>query len=257
MKYYQIVSILACLSLLLDLSNSFSPRPSTHSCRCAPLFYSDVAERHIAVDTQDNVQIYDSSHHNTEETRRAWQSLVPLIPGERGCDVTVKWRTPEQGSKLMLHHLFPQQNPQQQSSLQQQLQESFVTFQSLLPSYKEFKARVVATRGPSGTKCPRFHLDHVPMRWVQALVGPGCDYVVGSDGISWEAINGMEEISTTRANFEIVNHVVADVRHTKEGQGVVLLGAENRDGKFPAVHKSPTLGPFQGRVLLTLDVVRE
>lgn len=79
-------------------------------------------------------------------------------------------------------------------------------FQSLLPSYSQFKARIVSTRGTSGTKCPRYHVDHVPMRWVQSLVRPGCDYVVGSDGICWEAINGMEEVdSNEAANLELVH----------------------------------------------------
>jgi hypothetical protein len=285
MKQHHKLLLLICI-FFIHSNDSFSPRPvlpATHSSGKYPLFYryanvaeettvnkqdslhhhdsflstilreghSDAAKR-IALDAQENVQVYDSLRG--EKTKRAWQSLVPLIPGERGFDITVKWSSPEDGSKLLLQHLFLKQQP----LLQRQLQESFETFQSLLPSYSQFKARIVSTRGSSGTKCPRYHVDHVPMRWVQALVGPGCDYVVGSDGISWEAINGMEEVeSNEAANLELVNESLADIRHAKEGQGVVLMGAKNDAGKFPAVHKSPTLHPLQGRVLLTLDVVRE
>ncbi len=220
MKQHRKLLLLICI-FFIHSNDSFSPRPvlpATHSSGKYPLFYryanvaeettvnkqdslhhhdsflstilreghSDAAKR-IALDAQENVQVYDSLRG--EKTKRAWQSLVPLIPGERGFDITVKWSSPEDGSKLLLQHLFLKQQP----LLQRQLQESFETFQSLLPSYSQFKARIVSTRGSSGTKCPRYHVDHVPMRWVQALVGPGCDYVVGSDGISWEAINGMEE----------------------------------------------------------------
>lgn len=278
MKQHQIVSLLAAL-LLLGSSDSFSPRPIRSFSR-APLplkysssdvsersslvdntlqdastTYSDVAE-HIAMDAQDNVQLYDSSSSRSAASRKAWQSLIPLIPGERGVDVTVKWSSPEIGSKTMLQHLFPGEQ-QQMSLLQRQLQESFETFQSLLAPCSEYKARIVATRGPSGTKCPRYHVDHVPMRWIQSLVGPGCDYVDGIDGIRWDLINGLEQVKSEEANLELVDESSANVKQAKEGQGVVLWGAENEDGKFPAVHKSPTLGPFQGRVLLTIDIVRE
>lgn len=250
MRHYQLISVVAFL--LMNSCDSFSPKAARHLSRPSSLDYSDVAER-IAVDTEHNVELFDYSSHQT----KAWQSLIPLIPGERGCDVTVKWTSPEGGSALLLEHLFPQ-NEKIRQDLQPLLQESFSTFQSLLlPSFGEFKARVVATRGPSGTKCPRWHVDHVPMRWIQALVGPGCDYVVGSDGIQWEAVNGMDEIESDEANLELVNEEIADIRQAIEGQGVVLWGSENDDGRFPAVHKSPTLGPFQGRVLLTLDVVRD
>lgn len=251
MKLYQLASIVAFL--LLKSCASFSPRPS---CKAATssLHYSDVAED-IAIDTEQNVQVFDSSLHNS----KAWQSLVPLIPGERGCDVTIQWKSPHDGAQVLLQHLFPdssRKQQQQQQDLQPLLENSFATFQSLLPNKKNFKARVVATRGSSGTKCPRWHVDHVPLRWIQALVGPGCDYVMGSDGIDWNVVNGMETVDED-ANMELVDENVADVRHAPEGQGVVLLGAENEAGCFPAVHKSPSLNPFQGRVLLTLDVVRE
>jgi len=248
MKHYEFVLIISFL--LVHSCNSFSPQP--RRLARGALHYADVAER-VAIDTQQNVKLFDSPY--TKSTK-AWQSLIPLIPGERGADVTVQWTTPQGGSELLLKHLFPN-HPKTRQELQPLLQESFATFQSLLPSYDTFKARVVATRGPRGTKCPRWHVDHVPQRWIQALVGPGCDYVVGGDGIHWNAINGLEEVSSDEANRELVDEEIADVRHAPQGQGVVLWGAENDNGRLPAVHKSPTCGPFQGRVLLTLDVVRD
>ena len=237
--------------LILDSSWSFSPpRPDTahHSCTSRH-YYAPVAQ---VTDAKQNVQLFDFSYTPT----KAWNSLLPLIPGERGVDVTVHWSSPQEGSAMLLQRLFPSDSDIRER-LQPVLQESMDTYSSLLSCYPTFKARVVATRGPSGTKCPRWHVDHVPMRWVQSLVGPGCDYVVGSDGIQWDAVNGIDISDTDQANLELVDETVADVRHAQPGQGVALWGAENVDGRVPAVHKSPKLGPFEGRVLLTLDVVRE
>jgi hypothetical protein len=30
-----------------------------------------------------------------------------LIPGERGCDVSIEWSVPQEGSQRLLQHLFP------------------------------------------------------------------------------------------------------------------------------------------------------
>ncbi|KAL7470497.1 hypothetical protein ACHAXS_010757 [Conticribra weissflogii] len=41
----------------------------------------------------------------------------------------------------------------------------------------ECQARIVSTIGPIGTKCPRWHADHVPVRLVMSIIGPGCEFV--------------------------------------------------------------------------------
>lgn len=252
MKSSQLASVIALL--LVQSSVSFVPQLQ-RSFSKTRLFYSDVAER-LALDTEQNVQLFDpNTHHAT--SLNAWKSLIPLVPGERGCDVSVTWTCPQQGALQLLEDLFPSCQQTRQKVLPQ-VQESFESFASLFDSPHTFKSRVVATRGFSGTKCPRWHVDHVPKRWIQALVGPGCDYISGSNGVLWECINGLDTTNVKQANLELVNENVADIRHAPQGQGVVLTGAENSaEGTFPAVHKSPTLGPFQGRVLLTIDIVRE
>jgi hypothetical protein len=46
----------------------------------------------------------------------------------------------------------------------------------------EFTARLVASRGAATSiKCPLWHQDHVPIRWIQALTGPGCQYIDPAD----------------------------------------------------------------------------
>lgn len=237
------------LLLLLPKCWSFSPRPRFSALKSAVTDEGMVATNNVATDS--NVLVFSPLCKKSS----AWQSLIPLIPGERGCDVSIEWSVPHEGSRRLLQYLFP--SPVVVEKLQPFLQESFETFQSLATSnHCKFKARIVATRGPSGTKCPRWHVDHVPLRWIQSLVGPGCDYVLGCEGIDWKAMNDLDS-GEKDVNEKLVNEDVADIQHAPTQQGVVLWGAENTKGLTPAVHKSPSLGVFEGRVLLTLDVVRD
>lgn len=101
-----------------------------------------------------------------------------------------------------------------------------------------FRARIVGTRGKQGTKCPKWHTDYVPVRWIQSLVGPGC------------CIRGDRSRET----------------HTATGKAMVLPGQYwndclQRDLKKQSrttsavVHKSPDLRfPWQPRLLLTIDM---
>lgn len=235
------------LALLLSKALPFSPRPWIADSRVSPLAYVETKEEPVAIATDTNFLTFPSRIISSK-----WNSLIPLIPGERGCDVTIHWTCPDEGSHRLLEHCFSSTKDIQ--TLQPLLYESFQKFQYLF-SAKKYKARIVATRGPSGTKCPRWHIDHVPARWIQSLVGPGCDHVVGLDGINWNYVNGME--TTDDINEELVDESLAQIRHAQVGEGVVLWGSENAEGKPPAVHKSPKLGPLEGRVLLTLDIVQE
>ena len=148
--------------------------------------------------------------------------------------------------------------------------EAFRTYcQTNLLQCDTFKARIVATRGPSGTKCPQWHVDHVPVRWIQSWVGPGCDLVVGNGGINWSMINGLEEndnlLAVEDRNRVLVDDKVAKIYSAKEQEPILLVGNRWNEFSFksktpqdPVVHKSPSSIPFwQGRVLLTQDVVQE
>ncbi|KAL3756143.1 hypothetical protein ACHAWU_005647 [Discostella pseudostelligera] len=103
-------------------------------------------------------------------------------------------------------------------------------------------ARIVSTIGKSGTKCPRWHADHVPVRLVMSLRGPGCEYVqeesvgvgvcgggdgkgrIGSTGgsnnryhesevmVNRHALNNLDEEDTTKANNVIVKTSVPTTR---------------------------------------------
>jgi hypothetical protein len=46
-----------------------------------------------------------------------------------------------------------------------------------------------ANRGRAATKCPLWHYDHVPFRWIQSLVGPGVDVVVSETAVNWPLLH--------------------------------------------------------------------
>jgi hypothetical protein len=152
MRHHRFTKTIAVLLLLLPKSWSFSPRPRVSALKSAVTGHRRshgcmVATNNIATDS--NVLVFSPLCKNSS----AWQSLIPLIPGERGCDVSIEWSVPQEGSQRLLQHLFP--SPVVVEKLQPFLQDSFETFQSLATSnHRKFKARIVATRGPSGTKCP-------------------------------------------------------------------------------------------------------
>jgi Protein of unknown function (DUF1826) len=153
-----------------------------------------------------------------------------------------------------------------------------------------FTARLVASRGTRGAKCPVWHVDQVACRWIQALAGPGCEWVANSqDAVQWDQFfldtsgagsdshhdGTMEEarvMSNECRNEQLVNRQRAIIRHAQEGEGVILLGSQRSIGRCSgedlqhsedittttaaAVHKSPEITvPWQGRVLLTLNVL--
>lgn len=149
------------------------------------------------------------------------------------------------------------------------------------------KARVVSSYGKSGCKCPRWHIDHVPLRLVMSLKGPGCVYVpherevematkksmsgaIGDDDylvaemprLNRAALNGIDIDDSKIANEIIMPNKSEDVLAliAKEMEAVLLMGRcweERQQTQSPAAvpHRSPDLEVDQMRILLTIDVV--
>ncbi|KAL9190627.1 hypothetical protein ACHAXT_000333 [Thalassiosira profunda] len=143
-------------------------------------------------------------------------------------------------------------------------------------------ARVVSTRGSIGTKCPRWHADHVPVRLVMSILGPGCECIPETfDGaerpsiVNRRALNSLDEDDTAKANDVIVPprpHAEERIKHARTGEAVLLMGrgwedaaaalpteetsvSGRTDQVLAAVHRSPVLSPGQERILLTVDLV--
>eukprot|EP00536_Pseudo-nitzschia_multiseries_P000323 jgi/Psemu1/282249/fgenesh1_pg.4_\ len=155
---------------------------------------------------------------------------------------------------------------------------------------QKLKCRIVATRGHSGAKCPQFHIDNVPCRWIQTMLGPGVELVNtpgaeddSCDVIRWDAFsnsparddNGNKEDnddgdiiswSVKDRNQMLVDSSRADIYQTKPGEAIIIPGSSwdefsvssTSDSTKPVVHKSPELrNNDQCRVLITQDVVFE
>jgi hypothetical protein len=127
------------------------------------------------------------------------------------------------------------------------------------------KARIVSSRGSIGQKCPRWHVDHVPLRLVVSLVGPGCVYIPHENEMKYpesldrSALNGLDVENSEEANNVICPKDGSKAAlKAKVGDAVFLMGRAwetlNSDVKA-APHMSPTLKDDQPRVLLTVDVV--
>lgn len=197
-----------------------------------------------------------------------WEQLVPstnlLQPFQKqsGCDVTIEWKNGEDLNQVAASLLQKTPAKEHVHVLEEYLADCLQDFQSFCSqhlrvqtdhpnSIQGFKARIVATRG--ATKCPRWHLDHVPVRWIQSLVGPGCDYVVDQDY--------SEELQEFLNDDNRQNSAI-ETRQAKPQEVALLVG--NRWNEFaleaepyipPVLHKSPEIPVWNGRVLFTLDVV--
>lgn len=127
------------------------------------------------------------------------------------------------------------------------------------------KARIVSSRGSIGQKCPRWHVDHVPLRLVVSLLGPGCVYIPHENEMKYpesvdrSALNGLDIENSNEANKLICpKDGTKAAISAKVGDAVFLMGRAweslNSDVKA-APHMSPILKEGQPRVLLTVDVV--
>jgi Protein of unknown function (DUF1826) len=180
-----------------------------------------------------------------------FEVLIPFMG--KGCDVTVEWEDPHTGATKLADKCFNGKETDHVIAILEEALGGFrnLTIQEGVPA-TSFKARIVATRGPIGTKCPRWHYDHVVMRHIQALVGPGCDYVISDTGVDRSVVNQADQCETALINTDIVDDAIADVLHGREGEAIVLKGLAGCDR--PAIHKSPELQWWQGRLLMTLDI---
>jgi hypothetical protein len=101
--------------------------------------------------------------------------------------------------------------------------------------------RFDASRGKRATKCPKWHYDSVPFRWIQSLVGPGVDVVTDPGAVDWSYLLDPDrtELSAAAHNRRAVRDRsaravgsrlsssvsgAAVARSVPEGDAVVLLG---------------------------------
>jgi len=253
-----------------------------------------VAEAPVALQKHPHFHYHNSDMRSmplSPKASSAWENIVPkadlvgtlfggaasnggrqMRRGILGADVTVIFDEPIDGARRLLDEVgikIQDDNDETLHHLKEALSyyQDYVSFAS---GARTCKARIVASRGPVGTKCPRFHLDHVPVRLIMSFVGPGCDYIPESKGessnVDRSALNTLDLDDSIRANRIIVPDEKFVV-HSRRGEAVVLMGREwdtvdeaGNDATgilHAAAHKSPSISPFEGRVLLTVDLAED
>jgi hypothetical protein len=186
----------------------------------------------------------------------------------------------------LLHELQHQRptvtNRQDTDQMEQALAESMQLFQDFCQEHVkeacQFQVRVTSSRGSTGTKCPVWHMDQVPVRWIQSLVGPGCMWVGQEDAVAiveqWNnKVDDNDDDEFMAQSAKDRNHQLigptASIHQAAQGEAVMLIGnrwselavhsqsdSSSSVSLTAAIHKSPDqLLPWQGRVLLTMDVL--
>ena len=91
--------------------------------------------------------------------------------------------------------------------------------------------------------CPRFHVDHVPVRLITTY---------GGIGSQWLKEGAMDREQLGQANAE--PHGMSQIQQLKRGD-VALLKGEKWHGNegYGLIHRSPQPAPGERRLLLTLD----
>lgn len=290
-------------------THGFVPDPRRTPARI-PLFYRN-AEAAAAVSIEPPsptspplVKHPHFKHHNTDtkwfplppDAQEAWDGIVPKADlasffgigvgtggqstrrGVLGANVLIEFDDPNLGAAQLLEGcgILSVRNDYGHSTAQQHLVDVLTYYQELVSygakSRRRCRARIVASRGTIGVKCPRWHLDHVPVRLVMSLVGSGCIFIpeslpasLDTAFVDREALNSLDVEDSEEANRIIVPDERGAVR-ASVGQGVVLMGREwdtvDKDGGpeeenavlHAAAHKSPKLSLFEGRILLTVDI---
>ena len=183
----------------------------------------------------------------------SWHQLVPRPwQNPRGHDVTVQFNpsTAAQAAQQLLLDtpLAHDTTSRQQIQHSMELFMDYCHHQQNLSTTTPFQARLVCGRGPTSAKCPQWHVDHVPVRYIQALVGPGCDLYAQQDPTIMETEDGGRQLLKVHPKH---------VQSVPTGQAVLLQG--QKSVLAPACwHKSPSkVAPWQGRVLLTMDIARK
>lgn len=88
--------------------------------------------------------------------------------------------------------------------------------------------------------CPRFHVDHVPLRLLTTYAGAGSEW--------------LEEGRLDRARLQVEHAPVDNIRRLSAGEVAVLKGEKwlGNEGRG-LIHRSPLTPAGERRLLLSLD----
>lgn len=168
------------------------------------------------------------------------------------------------------------------------LVQSMIAFQSFCQSHLDpkrlrgFRGKLAVLHGETATRCPSWHADNVPVRFLQTMCGPGTMYVDSTEyppekvqavlqrialrqsPPNWRK-NNDHDVNSGDWKDELLKESGIEASQAKLGQGMMFVGyrwQESLKGKHqskdilpPVVHRSPRNIPTdQPRVILTMDV---
>lgn len=98
-------------------------------------------------------------------------------------------------------------------------------------------------RALDGAMCPRFHVDHVPLRLITSYAGPGSQWL-REGALPRQSLGGPQALPDEQAVVEQIG-----CGHVALVKGERWIGNEGRS----LIHRSPALPAGERRLLLTLD----
>ncbi len=98
-------------------------------------------------------------------------------------------------------------------------------------------------RALDGAMCPRFHVDHVPLRLITSYAGPGSQWLAEGE-LPRQLLGGAQAVPRDGAQVEQIG-----CGHVALVKGERWVGNEGRG----LIHRSPALPAGERRLLLTLD----
>ena len=141
-----------------------------------------------------------------------------------------------------------------------------------------YEIKVSNLHGEKATQCPAYHVDNVPIRWIETLHGPGSVYLDPEEHASHYDNGGLlrnmvdttppakfREYTGRKWKEEVVKTLGIEPSRAIAGQPLILVGHRWADAakdkhnfRQGVLHRSPTNVPAsQARILLVLDVKME
>lgn len=200
---------------------------------------------------------------------RLTEGSQTMTKGKIGCDVTVEFQNAAQGAVDLVDKCLIQSKISlgQSSTIvaQSYIKSALEFFQQYACSTSReesysFKARIVSSIGNVGQKCPRFHVDHIPLRLVLSLKGPGPVYIPFENeiGVDRKSLNELNDLDTERANSMIIPFGEKGyAEYAGEGDAMLFMGKawEGEGGISSIPHRSPRLKDNEERILLVCDIL--
>ena len=95
----------------------------------------------------------------------------------------------------------------------------------------------------------------MPLRLILALHGPGANYASLTSKEFKKYSNACNCLGSDMANIMMEEESSDKIQRFGTGDYVVLMGKKWQNNcNAAAIHRSPDVRPFQGRVLMTIDV---